>query len=337
MQTEQIGKYKLVSVIGEGAVGRVFRAFDPVLGRHLAVKALSIAARAGSESVERFKREAHAAAVLNHPNIVTIYEFGEHDGVFFIAMELLEGMDLREAMQNQRLVSVAEKLGAMEQVCEGLGYAHAQGIIHRDLKPANMHVSPHGRVKIMDFGLARLGQSDMTTEGSVLGTPNYMSPEQVRGERADNRSDIFSVGAVLYELLANRKPFEADNLTAVFFNVLQQEPESLRQRSADLPESVERIVLKALSKEPQLRFQNVTDLQKALRLARKEIESRGKAESAAEGSAETSARKGEALGPHDSTIALSPPGTRSSAEEPLTLCTADLFALVETGRELKES
>src|SRR5262245_45030491 len=200
MNLEQIGKYKIVSKIGQGATGEVFRAHDPVLNRFVAVKTLSASLGADEQRLKRFRREAQSAAKLNHPNIITVYDFGEELGHLYMAMELLEGRDLSDVIRSGEL-ELEECLGLMEQICDALAFAHTAGVVHRDLKPANIHVLPDGQVKVMDFGLARLGgSSEMTRAGAVMGTPNYMSPEQVRGERVDARADVFSLGAVFYEM-----------------------------------------------------------------------------------------------------------------------------------------
>jgi len=205
MDFEKIGKYQIVGKIGHGAMGEVFKAHDPLLNRLIAVKTISGSAPAEGDARKRFLREAQSAARLNHPNIITVFDLGEDQGRVYMAMELLEGTDLREIINTQAVTDIGQKLDFMEQVCDGLAYAHDKQIVHRDLKPGNIHVQPSGQIKIMDFGLARLGASEMTATGTVMGTPNYMSPEQVRGEKADARSDIFSLGAVFYELLTAHK------------------------------------------------------------------------------------------------------------------------------------
>ncbi len=268
---EQIGKYKILGKIGQGAMGEVWRALDPVLNRHVAIKTIA-AAGSGDETLrKRFLREAQSAAHLNHPNIITVYDYGEEYTRIYMAMELLEGRDLKDLIVHHTLTEIHDKLDVMEQICDGLAYAHAKDVVHRDLKPGNIHVQPGGQVKIMDFGLARLGSSDMTREGIILGTPNYMSPEQVRGEKADARSDIFSLGAVFYELLTNHKPFDADSLHAVLFNVLQHDPEPMRTWAPDVPPILVDVVERALLKDPAERYQNGADLREELRAVRRKL------------------------------------------------------------------
>jgi serine/threonine protein kinase/tetratricopeptide (TPR) repeat protein len=268
MDFEKIGKYQIVGKIGQGAMGEVFKAHDPLLNRLIAVKTISGASPAEGDARKRFLREAQSAARLNHPNIITVFDLGEEHGRVYMAMELLEGTDLREIINTHAVTDLGQKLDFMEQVCDGLAYAHAKQIVHRDLKPGNIHVQPSGQVKIMDFGLARLGASEMTATGTVMGTPNYMSPEQVRGEKADARSDIFSLGAVFYELLTAHKAFDADSIHAVLFQVLEHDPEPVRHWAADVPEILVEVVHRALEKDPARRFQDASQMREALRIAR---------------------------------------------------------------------
>jgi len=271
MEKKQIGKYTIVGKVGAGAMGEVFKAHDPVLNRYVAVKTIVSSLDKHDDLRQRFQREAQSAAQLNHPNIVSVYDFGEDEGQIFMAMELLEGSDLREVIRARRLLTLEEKLRVMEQVCDGLGFAHAKGIVHRDLKPGNIHVLPSNQVKLMDFGLARLASSDMTKSGLILGTPNYMSPEQVQGKRVDARSDVFSLGAVFYELLSYQKPFAAESIHATMFKVVQCERDPLTKWVPDLPQPVVELVDKALQKEPTHRFQSANEVREALRVLRQEI------------------------------------------------------------------
>jgi eukaryotic-like serine/threonine-protein kinase len=265
----RIGKYILGKRIGQGAMGEVYRAHDPLLKRDVAIKMIAAALAPESELQARFEREAQSAGRLNHPNIVTVYEFGQERGRIYLAMEILEGADLRTLINRHGLPTLGAKLAVMEQLCEGLAYAHTHGVVHRDLKPGNIHVLPTGQAKILDFGLARLGDSsEFTQSGVILGTPNYMSPEQVRGERVDARSDIFSLGAVFYELLSNRKAFEADSMQGVLYQVLNDEPEPVRTWVPDLPEAIIAVIERSLAKEPDKRFQNAIEMRDALRSAR---------------------------------------------------------------------
>ena len=276
MQFDQIGKYKIVGKIGQGAMGEVYKAHDAVLNRMVAIK--TITADLGSDETlrKRFQREAQSAARLNHPNIITVYDYGEEHNKIYMAMELLEGIDLKQTIVQRAPLSLDEKLEIMDQICDGLAFAHAGDIVHRDLKPANIHLLANGQVKIMDFGLARLGGSEMTRTGMVMGTPHYMSPEQVRGERADSRSDIFSLGCVFYELLTYRKPFDADSMHAVLFKVMQEEPAPVAQFAPDTPHVLQDLLDRTLAKDPNQRLQHAGQLRTALHMAREAIaEGRG--------------------------------------------------------------
>jgi ferredoxin len=261
----EVGKYHLLDRIGAGAMGEVYRAHDSVLDRPVALK---VFIGGDEEKRLRFRREAQSAARLTHPNIVVVHDFGEDSGRFFMAMELLEGHDLKRAISQQSLLDLRARLVAMEQICEAVAFAHAMNVVHRDLKPANIFLLANGQVKILDFGLARVGQSSMTGTGTVLGTPNYMAPEQIKGQRVDARSDIFSLGAVFYELLSGHRAFEGETLHSVLYKVLQHEPVPLRKVAPAIPQSISDIVRRAMAKDPALRFQRVVDLRDALRVAR---------------------------------------------------------------------
>jgi serine/threonine-protein kinase len=268
MELTKVGKYDITAKIGQGAMGEVFKAHDPILNRFVAIKTMSAAIGTDDELRKRFLREAQSAARLNHPNIITLFDFGEDQGKIYMAMELLEGSDLKDLIAGQGIAQLEDKLGLMEQICDGLAFAHTQEVVHRDLKPANIHVQPNGQVKIMDFGLARLGTSEMTRTGMVMGTPHYMSPEQVKGKRADFRSDIFSLGAVFYELLTGHKPFDAESLHAVLFQVMEHQPEDVRHWSPEVPNILVHVVDKALSKDAESRYQHAGEMREALRLVR---------------------------------------------------------------------
>jgi serine/threonine protein kinase len=275
MEVERIGKYQILGEIGHGTMGRVYKALDPVLNRHVAIKTLSSAVRPSDESRERFHREAQAAALLSHPNIVTVHDFGEEQslGLLYMAMELLEGIDLRDAIGTEMLATLDEQLHVMEQVCAGLAFAHSKGVIHRDLKPANIHIQPNNQVKIVDFGLARLGGSEMTQDGIVLGTPNYMSPEQALGDKVDDRSDIFSAGAVFYEILTGRKPFDAESTPGVLYQVVHKQPPRVREYAPDAPMILVEVIERALAKDKNTRFQTAKQMRAALWHVRQAVES----------------------------------------------------------------
>jgi len=260
-----LGRYRLLDRIGAGAMGEVYRAQDSVLDRPVALKIIQ---GGDEERRQRFRREAQSAARLAHPNIVVVHDFGEDSGRFFMAMELLEGTDLKVAITRNLLPDLRARLAVMEQVCDAVSFAHGTNIVHRDLKPANIFVLPNRQVKILDFGLARVGQSSMTGTGMVLGTPNYMAPEQIKGQRVDARADVFALGAVFYELLSGHKAFEGDSLHAVLYRVVQHEPEPLRRIAANIPGPISDVIARALAKDPVQRHQSVAELRDALRTAR---------------------------------------------------------------------
>ena len=268
MALQRLGKYEIVALLGRGGMGEVHKARDPVIGRHVAIKTIPAEVVADEWLRQRFEREAQSAGNLSHPNIVTIFDFGEAEGRLFIVMELLEGRDLKDLIGDREPFSLGAQLALMEQICDGLAYAHLQGFVHRDLKPANIHVLPDGVVKIMDFGLARPNSSKMTQVGALLGTPHYMSPEQVRGETADARSDVFSLGVVFYELLAGRRPFDADSVHSLLMQVLNETPEPLRARVPGLPADLTRVLERAMAKEPARRFAHAGEMREALRAVR---------------------------------------------------------------------
>jgi serine/threonine protein kinase len=268
MSLQKIGKFFILEKIGQGAMGEVFRAHDTTLNRFVAIKTIAQNLAADPDLRKRFEREAQSAASLNHPNIVTVFDFGQEQNVVYMAMELLDGKDLRELIGTPAMSSLDDKLRVMDQVCDGLAFAHAKGVIHRDLKPGNIHITKSGQVKIVDFGLARLSGSDMTRSGMIMGTPHYMSPEQVRGEKVDARSDVFSLGALCYELFAGRKPFQAESMHAVMFRVLQQPPEPLAEIAPDVPAPLVAIIEKAMAKDPAERFQNASEMREAVHALR---------------------------------------------------------------------
>ena len=266
MELRQVGKFRIVDKLGQGAMGEVFRALDPVLGREVAIKVVTGKLSADEGARLRFQREAQSAAQLNHPNIITVYDFGEEQGMAFMAMELLEGSDLRELLAEGKVASLEDKLAIMEQILDGLAFAHAKGVVHRDLKPGNVHVLPNGQVKIMDFGLARRAQDGAAT-GVIMGTPYYMAPEQVRGERATARSDIFSLGAMFYEMLGGKRPFPGPTIPAVLFAVVHRDPEPLAAVAPDVSEGLAAVVMRALSKTPEARYADAGEMLQALRVA----------------------------------------------------------------------
>jgi serine/threonine-protein kinase len=259
---KKIGRYKIVSELGRGAMGVVYKAEDPNLDRTVALKTISLDkdAEGRAEYQKRFFVEAKAAGKLTHPNIVTTYDFGEVDGMAFLAMELLEGTDLRKRVAAGQL----EPLEAVEigcQVAEGLAYAHQRGIVHRDIKPANIMLLDRGPAKIMDFGLARMRLADhKTSTGIVLGTPRYMSPEQISGQPVDQRSDIFSLGIVLWEMLTGRRLFSGSEMAQVSHSITYDEHEPPTRVNSELPAMLDFVVARALKKDPAVRYQDADEM-----------------------------------------------------------------------------
>jgi serine/threonine protein kinase len=249
----RIGKYLVTGRIGRGGMGMVYRGYDEVLEREVAVKTLTAEATLDEESRRRFEIEAKAAARLQHPNIVTVYELGEDRGVPFIAMELLAGIDLEALMRSGETVLLQEKLDVMIQVCRGLAYAHEHRVIHRDIKPSNIRLLEDGTAKIMDFGIAKLAGTGVTKTGMMVGTVHYMSPEQIRGLPLDGRSDVFSVGVILFELLSGRRPFGEGTATEVLYRIVHHPPAPLEGELGACAPAVRESVARALAKDPQAR------------------------------------------------------------------------------------
>ncbi len=270
--SDRIGKYEIISKIGQGAMGEVYKARDTVLDRFVAIKTMSAAVLGNPEMGQRFLREAQSAARLNHPNVVTLHEFGEDAGRFFMAMELLDGEDLQHTLKRGALATLEDKLPVMEQILDGVAYAHAQGVIHRDLKPANIHVQRNGHIKVMDFGLARLGESEITRAGTVMGTPNYMSPEQVRGEKTGPASDVFALGAMFYEILSGRRAFDADSMHAVLYKVTESQPTPLPEVCEGIPPVIVTFIWRAIAKAPELRYKDAGQMREALELCRRVLD-----------------------------------------------------------------
>jgi serine/threonine-protein kinase len=275
---DKIGRYQILERVGRGGMGVLLRGVDPVLDREVAIKLMLLDFSEDAEQMRpRFYREARAAAKLQHPNIVTVFEFAEDGNTPYIVMEFLRGQSLQARMNSPLPLTLDEKLHVIAQLCNALHYAHEQGVVHRDIKPANIFILPDGSVKLLDFGVAKLATSTLTRQGDVLGSASYMSPEQVSGGAVDGRSDIFSTGVVLYELLANRKPFQADTLTAQVVKLLREEPPSLDEVAPGLPPHLVGTVRKALAKEPVVRFQTAGDLAKELQWIRQNLLSQNQA------------------------------------------------------------
>jgi serine/threonine protein kinase/Flp pilus assembly protein TadD len=256
--------YKILELLGEGGMGMVYKAEDLTLKRTVALKFISTRAVSNDEDKGRFIREAQAAAAVNHPNICTIYEIDEHEGRPFIAMEYVEGKSLKDKIASGPL-PVDEAVEIAIEIAEGLREAHGKGIIHRDIKSSNIMITAAGRVKVMDFGLARFSdQTQVTQSGTTVGTIAYMPPEQGRGDRIDLRADIWSLGVVLYETITGELPFRADYEQATIYLIINEEPPSIRSRRSDVPEDLERIVEKALKKDPAQRFESAESMKQDL-------------------------------------------------------------------------
>jgi len=260
MADKRIGKYTIIGEIGRGAMGVVYKAVDPVIGRTVAIKTIRFDVytqpELREEAQQRFLREARSAGNLSHPNIVTIYDVGEDEGMAYIAMEYIEGQSLEAHLASKKKYSLEESVRLILEVADGLDHAHRKGIVHRDVKPGNILIDADGRPRIVDFGIARVTASTLTHTSVLLGTPSYMSPEQVAGQKVDQRSDIFALGVILYEMLTMGKPFGGDTLTTVIYKIMNTNPPPMRTFDSQLPESLEPIVQKALAKNPEVRYKD---------------------------------------------------------------------------------
>jgi serine/threonine-protein kinase len=274
MEFPQLGRYVVQSEIGRGAMGVVYQATDSVLERTVAVKTVNMALeREGADRYEaRFYQEARAAAGLNHPNIVVVHDVGKSGEVMFMAMERIEGVELRSLIGEGQPLRLAQAVSIAAQIAEGLGYAHAKGVVHRDIKPANIMVVANGLAKITDFGIARRRSSkDLTQTGTLLGSPKYMSPEQVIGKRADHRSDIFSLGVILYEMLTAAAPFNGENVTALMYQIVNFVPPAPSQVRSEIPQSLDLIVAKMLAKPLDERYQDAAEAARDLREVERQL------------------------------------------------------------------
>lgn len=252
---KRIGKYEILEELGQGGMGIVYKARDPIIGRDVAIKVVQERTLHAPALKERFYREARSAGRLSHPNITTLYDIGEDDdGSPYLVMEFLGGTDLRTLLHRHHAFTLQEKIDIARQICEGLQYAHQNNVIHRDIKPDNIRVLAKNRVKIMDFGIARLDTETKTLTKESIGTPRYMSPEQIRGDTVDGRTDIFSFGVLFYELLTGLSPFDGERVTTVIYKILHEEPPPIELDDTPLADELQHIVERCLEKDPAERY-----------------------------------------------------------------------------------
>jgi serine/threonine-protein kinase len=257
------GRYEVVRELGRGSMGVVYEGFDPVIGRTVAIKTMlteGLTPQEFQEFKSRFQREAQAAGVLSHPNIVNVFDYGEDSGTLYLIMEYLEGKSLEKLVEGQNILPIETIIPMYDQVCSALDHAHQHGIVHRDIKPANVMILDNGIVKVTDFGIAKMVSMGMTQAGQVLGTPNYMSPEQVKGRQIDGRSDIFSLGIILYDLVTGEMPFAGQNITTVIYKIINENPIPPRELDASIHPGLSYVICKALAKSPDERYQTCREL-----------------------------------------------------------------------------
>ncbi|HEX5629799.1 MAG TPA: serine/threonine-protein kinase, partial [Usitatibacteraceae bacterium] len=270
-----LGRYKIVSEIGQGAMGTVYKAVDPIIDRTVAIKTinLNLSRQELEEYEQRFQQEIKAAGRLNHPNIVTIYDVGKTEQVAYMAMEFLEGQELKDIIASGKALPTEQVVDIIAQVADGLWFAHQQGIVHRDVKPSNIMVLKGGIAKITDFGIARLPNSAVKTmTGLILGSPRYMSPEQVIGKALDTRTDTFSLGVVLYEALTCMAPFDGDNVNAIMYATVNTTPPPPSTHNRAIPAMLDLIVAKAMAKTLDDRYQTVKEFADDLREVRRQLD-----------------------------------------------------------------
>jgi len=289
---QTVSHYRITAKLGSGGMGVVYEAEDTRLGRHVALKFLPAETAQDAGALERFQREARAASALNHPGICTVHEIDQHEGQHFIAMELLEGETLAERIRRGPF-ELQQLLELGIQIADALESAHAKGIVHRDLKPANIFMTPRGQAKVLDFGLVKIERArsagsehsqaptavqpnELTSAGTTLGTVSYMSPEQARGQLTDTRTDLFSLGTVLYQMATGVLPFSGETSAVVFDAILNREPPPIAQLNPALPAELGRILGRALEKDRNLRYQSATDLKTELLRLKRDSDSSGR-------------------------------------------------------------
>src|SRR3984957_13951585 len=266
---EALGKYEIKRPLGRGAMGTVYEGWDPIIARRVAIKTVRLPDSADPETEEalaRFRREAQAAGRLTHPNIVGVFDYGETDDLAYIVMEFVDGPPLKTLLDKEERFALSDALRVMEDLLAGLQFSHERGVVHRDIKPANVMLTSGGQVKIADFGIARIESSSMTQAGTLLGTPAYMSPEQFMGQVVDARTDIYSSGVLLYQLLTGERPFEG-GLSAIMHKALNTEPPWPSQLSVTAPPAFDAVVKRAMAKRPDDRYASATAFLEAVRAA----------------------------------------------------------------------
>lgn len=269
---ENISRYKIEKILGRGAVGTVYKAYDPVINQAVAIKVIHkqlLEQDDSGEQLQRFRNEVLAGRRLKHPNIVSIYEYGEERDVAFIIMEFIEGRQLKDFLDENASIDLESVHKIMQQLLAALNYAHEQGIVHRDIKPANIMIMKNWRIQVADFGIAKIESSSMTQTGMIMGTPNYMSPEQCLGERIDHRTDIFSAGVVFYHLLTGKRPFESATMMGTLQQVLKDTPVTPSKLNQHVSPVLDKIIDKAIAKNPANRFQSAHEFSDALDWAMK--------------------------------------------------------------------
>ena len=285
-----IGRYRVEALLGTGAMGEVYRAHDPAIDRLVAIKVVRpelVAGSGGEQLLERFRREARAAGRRFHPNIVAIWDFGDDDGMPFLVMELVEGRSLDQVIKSSGSIQPARSVAIITQVLSALGFAHENGIVHRDIKPSNIMVLQDDRVKVADFGIARIEASEFTIVGDLLGTPAYMAPEQLSGGPIDHRTDLFAAGVILFEMLTGVKPFRGKSITEIMSLMEKRGPEDIRALNPAVPEALKRVIAKSVAFDPAQRYPDAATFARAagdaLPAATSQLRGRGVASSDTEG------------------------------------------------------